>query len=176
MHVVAEHVAVQERAAAVRLHEQLDGGFFLRFAAEDLGDDAFHLAAIALIDQAAHTTATSASQPTISPAKRPSRRLHQFALGDRLRRRFCGTWPRESCWPSSAASCRRRWRTERYAAQVQPVIGDRQPVAARRLQQVGGRHAEVVEHDALVVRVLERVQAVLLEAESVRSLRSADRR
>ena len=51
MDVVAEQVAVQERAAAVRLHEQLDGRFLLRLAAEDLGDDALHLAAVALVDQ-----------------------------------------------------------------------------------------------------------------------------
>ena len=49
--VVAEEMAVQERSAAVRLHEQLDGRFLLGLAAEDLGDDAFELAAIALIDE-----------------------------------------------------------------------------------------------------------------------------
>src|SRR6266404_4779256 len=49
--VVAEEMAVQEGAAAVRLHEQLDGGFLLRLAAEDLGDDALQLAAVALVDE-----------------------------------------------------------------------------------------------------------------------------
>ncbi len=42
--VVAEQMAVQERAAAVRLHQEFDGGFFLCFAAEYLGDRAFHFA------------------------------------------------------------------------------------------------------------------------------------
>ena len=51
MDVVAEQVALQERAAAVGLHEQLDGGFLLGLAAEDLGDDALQLAAITLVDE-----------------------------------------------------------------------------------------------------------------------------
>src|SRR5262245_44319506 len=50
--VVAEHVPFEERAAAVRFHEQINGRFFLSFAAKDLGDDALHLAAIALIQKA----------------------------------------------------------------------------------------------------------------------------
>ncbi len=45
------------------------------------------------------------------------------------------------------------------------MVGDRQPVAARRREQVLGRHAEVAEDDAVVVRVLERLQAVLAELE-----------
>ena len=40
------------------------------------------------------------------------------------------------------------------------MIGDRQAVAARRREQVLGRHAEIAEDDAAVVRVLERPQAV----------------
>ena len=49
--VVAEAVAMQERAAAVRLHEELDGGMLLCFAAKDLGDDALHFAAVAAVDK-----------------------------------------------------------------------------------------------------------------------------
>ena len=110
VHVVAEHVAVQERAAAVRLHEQLDGGFLLRFAAEDLGDDAFHLAAIAFVDQAAaplhqRVAGRRSGRPAGPGGAAPARAWRS------PRRRFCGTWPRESCWPSSAASCRPRWHT-----------------------------------------------------------------
>ncbi len=48
--VVAEEMALEEGAAAVRLHEQLDGRLFHGLAAENLGDDALHLAAIALVD------------------------------------------------------------------------------------------------------------------------------
>ena len=43
---------MQECSAAVRLHVQFDRGLFLGLAAEDLGDDAFHFAAISLIEQA----------------------------------------------------------------------------------------------------------------------------
>src|SRR5438034_7282140 len=53
VHVIAEEMAMEKRPAAVRLHEQLDGGLFLGLAAEDLGDDALQLAAITLIDQPA---------------------------------------------------------------------------------------------------------------------------
>src|SRR5206468_11862852 len=48
VYVVAEEMAMEKRPAAVRLHEQLDGGLFLRLAAEDLGDDTLQLAAITL--------------------------------------------------------------------------------------------------------------------------------
>ena len=40
VNVLPEQVPAQESAAAVRFHEQLDGGFFLRLAAEYLRDDA----------------------------------------------------------------------------------------------------------------------------------------
>src|ERR1041384_3317982 len=50
--VVAEQVPVQERPPAVRLHVQLDRRLLLGFAGEDLGDDALHLAAVALVEQA----------------------------------------------------------------------------------------------------------------------------
>ena len=81
--VVAEQVAVQERPAAVRLHEQLDGGVLLRFAAEDLGDDALHLAAVALVDQRRaprHQRVAAHDQPRQLAEPPP----HQLALDDRL--------------------------------------------------------------------------------------------
>src|SRR5262249_45243620 len=46
--VVAEQVALEEGPAAVGLHEQVDGGFLHRLAAEDLGEDALHLSAVGL--------------------------------------------------------------------------------------------------------------------------------
>src|SRR4051794_41082714 len=46
VNVFAEQVALEERAAAVGFHEQLDGRFLHGLATEDLGDDALHLAAI----------------------------------------------------------------------------------------------------------------------------------
>src|SRR5262249_26306309 len=49
--IVAEKVAFEERPAAVGFHEQLDRRFLHRLAAEDLGDDALQLSAIALVDE-----------------------------------------------------------------------------------------------------------------------------
>src|SRR5437763_774441 len=49
--IIAEEMAVQERTAAVRFHEQLDGRFLLGFTAKNLRDDAFEYAAIALVDE-----------------------------------------------------------------------------------------------------------------------------
>ncbi len=78
MHIVAEDVAVQERAASMRFHQQLDRRFLLRFAAEDLGHNAFHFAAIAFVDQPAaplHQRVAGDDQ-TGQPRQTP---LHQFA-------------------------------------------------------------------------------------------------
>ncbi len=63
----------EERPAAVRLHEVLDGGVLLRLAAEDLGDDAFHLAAVAAVDQAGapgDQRVAGDDQPASSPSRR----------------------------------------------------------------------------------------------------------
>src|SRR5262249_17906539 len=49
--VVAERVAVKKGPPAVGLHQNLNGCFLLGLAAENLGDDAFHLSAIAFIEQ-----------------------------------------------------------------------------------------------------------------------------
>src|SRR4030095_3690246 len=51
VNLIAEQVAVQEGPTAVGLHEQLDGRFLLGLAAKNLGDDAFHFAAVALVEQ-----------------------------------------------------------------------------------------------------------------------------
>ena len=61
--------------------------------------------------------------------------------------------------------------TQRDAAQVEPVVGDRQPVAARRREQVLRRHAEVAKDDAAVVRVLQCPQPVFAELEVLVLLR-----
>ncbi len=174
--VVAEQVAVQERPAAVRLHEQLDGGFLLRLAAEDLGDDALHLAAIALVDRAAAAPGdqrVAADDQPGQPAEPPP---HQLARGDRLRRRSRGTAPRGSCWPSSAASCRRRSRTAprgRGSGRDRRSSGRRRACGRSRFS-AGTRKS--LKTMPLVVGVLERVQAVLLELEAARSPAAADRR
>ena len=49
--IVAKHVAVQKRPAAMGLHEEFDRRLLLRLTAEDLGDNTFHFAAVAFVDQ-----------------------------------------------------------------------------------------------------------------------------
>ena len=163
VHVVAKDVTVQERAAAVRLHQHLDGRFLLGLAAKNLGDDAFHFAAVAFVDQpaaplhqgvASHDQSGNASQPT----------LHQFAG------RNHGTVGSAILGPGDHAGHHQPHRAGRVGAQgnssqVQPVIGNRQAIAPRRRQQVLRRHAQVLEDDALVVRMLQRPQAVLAQLE-----------
>src|SRR5207248_2008209 len=51
----------------------------------------------------------------------------------------------------------RRPGTERQPAQVQPVIADGQSVADRRHEQIGLRHAEAIENEAVVLSVFESV-------------------
>ena len=91
--VVAEHVAVEERAAAVRLHEVFDGRVLLGLAAEDLGDDALHFAAIAAVDEPRapgheRVAGRRSARPARRAAAAPARAWRS------PRRRSCGTWPR----------------------------------------------------------------------------------
>ena len=79
-------------------------------------------------------------------------------------RRCGGIGPGEHAGQHDAASCRPRC-AQGDAAEVQAVVGDRQAVAHWRYQQVRTRHAEVVEDDAVVVGVLQGVQAVVHELE-----------
>ena len=92
--VVAEVVAVEERAAAVRLHEEFDGGVLLRFAAEDFGDDAFHFAAVAAVDQA-RAPGDERVAGDDQPGEFAEPALNQFARGDRCAVRAAESWPRE---------------------------------------------------------------------------------
>ncbi len=129
VHVVAEHVTVQERAAAMRLHEELDHGLFLRFAAEDLGDRAFHLAAVAFIQEPRApvdecVAADDEARQTADAA------ADQFTLGDEFAVRSCGSGPKAGCWPSSAASKRqpsRRQPRDRDSGRDRPQSGRRRP-------------------------------------------------
>ena len=153
----------EERAAAVRLHEVFDGGVLLRFAAEDLGDDAFHFAAVAAVDEAgAPGDERVAGDDQAGQFAQPA--LHQLARDDRRAVRAAELGPGNDAGhhqPHRAGGVR----AERHAAEIQAVVGDREAVAARRREQVLGRHAEVAEDDAAIVRVLERPQAVLAELE-----------
>ena len=159
----------EERAAAVRLHEELDGGMLLRFAAEDLGDDALHLAAVAAVDEP-RAPGDERIAGDDEPGQLAQPALHQLARDDRRAVRAAEVGPGDHVGhhqPHRAGGVR----AQRDAAQVQAVVGDREPVAARRREQVLGRHAEVAEDDAAVVRVLQRPQAVFAELEVLVLLR-----
>src|SRR5690606_9552253 len=81
VYVIAEDVTVEERASAVGLHQQLDRSLLLGFAAEDLGDDAFHLAAVTFVDQsAAPLNQRVASDDQTGNLAEPT--LHEFTRGD----------------------------------------------------------------------------------------------
>ena len=60
---------------------------------------------------------------------------------------------------------------KRQPAQVQSVVGDGQPVAGRRDEQVFTRHPEVFETQAVIVQVLQGVQAVAEDLELLVFLR-----
>ena len=147
----------------MRFHEELDRGFLLRLAPEDLGDDEFHLAAIALIEQprapgddcvAPHDQRRQSADP---PA-------HQLASLDRLAVRLAELGPGKHV-RQHAPHRPRGIGAKRDAAKVEPVIGDRKPVPLRSLEQVLGGDAEVVKPEPVVVRVLERVKAIFDDLE-----------
>ena len=127
MDVVAEQMAREERPAAVRLHEQLDGRFLLRLAAEDLGDDALHLAAIALVDQpgAPGDQGIGAGDQA---GQAGDAALDQLARGDRLAVGAAELGPGQHVGQHHAHGAGRVG-AQRQPAQVQAVIGDRQAVA-----------------------------------------------
>ena len=102
MDVVAEQVAVQERPAAVRLHEELDGRFLLRLAAEDLGDDALQLAAVTLVDQP-RAPGDERIAPDDQAGQPGDAALDQLARADRLAVGLAELRPRAACWPASRA-------------------------------------------------------------------------
>ena len=158
VHLIAKHVAMQERTPAMRLHEEFDGRFFLRFAAEDLGDDAFELAAIALVDQPAtpidHGVAAGnqAGQPGHAP-------LHQLARGNGLTVGAAEFGPRQQVRqhdPHIACSSG----AESDPAQIQAVIGDGQAIPLFGLEQVLARHLEAFEFHAVIECMAQSIEAV----------------
>jgi len=138
---------------------------FLGLAAEDLGDDAFHLAAIALVDQPrapGHQGVVGHDQACQPGNASP----HQLALGNGRTVGLAEPGPRQHAGQHQAHRSSGRG-TQGNTAEVQSVVGDRQPIAAHRLQQVGRRHAEIAEDDPLVVGMLEGVESVFLQLEVV---------
>ena len=134
---------------------------FVRFAAEDFGHDAFHLAAITLIDQSgAPGDQRVAGDDQAGQAAQTA--ADQLARGDRRAIGFAESGPRNHAGHHQPHRARGVG-TQGDATEIQPVIGDRQPVAARRLEQIGGRHAEIAKDDPQVVRVLQSVEAVMLK-------------
>ena len=65
---------------------------------------------------------------------------------------------------------------KRDPSEVQPVVGNGQSIALCGHEQILCRHLEVLEDDALVVRVLECPQTVLCGVEIGHFLAAASRR
>ena len=158
MNLVAENVTVQKSPAAVRFHQNFDGGFFLRLAAENLGDDALHFPSIPFVEQprAPFGHRVAADDQAGQPAG---------AAADQLARFDGRAVSAAEAGPGKNAGqhdphCSGRAGAQRHPAPVQPVISDRQAVAAPRFEQVLSRHAEVAKDEPVVVRVLEGVQTI----------------
>ena len=112
----------------MRFHEQFDGRFLHRLAAENLGDDALHLAAITFVDQPRtprHQRVGSGDE-TGEPSDAA---LDQFARGDWLAISAAELGPRQHVRQHDAHAARGTG-AQRQPAQVQAVIGDGQAVAA----------------------------------------------
>ena len=86
----------------------------------------------------------------------------QFATVDRLAIRLAIGGPRKHVGQHHAHRTRSIG-TQRYASQVQTMIGDCQSIPSGRHEQIFGGHFEVFKQDALVVGVLERIETILLE-------------
>ena len=176
--VVAEQVSVQERPATVSLHEQLDGRLLLSLTAEDLRDDALHLAAIALIEQARRPVRQCLARDDQSgEMSHPA--SDQLARPDGLAVRPPKLGPRDHVGQHQPHHARRVG-TQRNAAAIETVIGNRQPIAVTGIEPVLDRHGEVSKHDPLVVRVSQRIEAIRFQMELVglfvRKIDDEDRR
>ena len=163
MNVLSEQVAPKERPASVGLHEELDRRLFLRLAAEDLGDDAFELTAVALIEQPRApideriATDDERRQAADSPQD-------QLASGDGGTVGPAELGPGKQIGEHDPHRARGRC-AQGDSAQIQPVIGDRQPIALVRHQQVFTGDAQAVEFEPVVMQSLEREETVLHELE-----------
>ena len=126
--VVAEEMALEERTAAVGLHEQFDGGLLHRLAAEDLGDDAFEFAAIAFVDEPG-TPGDHGVGPGDEGGEPGDSPFDQLASLDRLAVGTAEMRPRQHVGEHHSHASRRPG-AERHAAEVEAVIGNGQAVAA----------------------------------------------
>src|SRR6185436_14127366 len=122
--VVAKDVAVQERTSAVRFHAELDGGFFLRLAAENFGDDALHLAAVAFVDERA-APGDQGVAPDDQAGQPGQAAADQLPLLNRFAVRFAEFAPGNHA-PHHQAHCAGGVGTEGNAAEIEAVVGDGQ--------------------------------------------------
>ena len=158
VNVVAEQVPFQERSSAVRLHEQLDGRFFLRFAAEDLGDDAFHFAAIAFVEQPRAPVGQRVAGND-QTGHVPDAALHKLAGVDLRSVRRSELPPRQHIFEHDAHRAGGSG-NKCNAASVEAVVRDGQPVASTGVEKIRGGNSEVVELQAVVPRMLQGIDPV----------------
>ena len=169
-------VAVQERPAAVRLHEQFDRRLpfaprcrrFWRRCTPFRRDSPGR--------SARRTRRRARRRRRSARPARPTRRCtsSRVAIGRAVRAAEAS--PGNACWPSSAASCRRRWRRARRGR----GSGRDRRSSARRRAAASSRFSAGTRKSRkmmpVVVRVLERVQAVFAELKMLVLLGAAVRR
>ncbi len=113
----------------MRLHAEVDGGILLAFAGEDLGDDAFHLAAITLFEQPTAPGADGVASN--DPAGHASHSaFDKFALDDGLAVGSTILGPGNHAGQHHSHAARREG-GESDSTQVEAVIRDHQTVAER---------------------------------------------
>ncbi len=137
VNVFAEGVPAEESAAAVGFHEQLDGCFLLGLAAEDLGDDTLELAAVTLVEQPRapiHERIAADDQG----GQAADAAEDELASDDRGAVGSAESCPGQKVSEhDSHRAC--RGGAQGHSPQVQAVVGDGEPVALGRAQQVLAR-------------------------------------
>src|SRR5262249_47384471 len=138
-------MTLKEGSAPMSLHEELDGRFFLCFAAENLGDDAFEFAAVAFVNEPG-TPGNEGIRAGDQPGQARDTALNKLARLNRLAIRLAESAPREHAREKNT-HVRRGAGAEREAAQVEAVICDRQAVARLWFEKILLGHPELVEFE-----------------------------
>jgi hypothetical protein len=128
-----------------------------------LGDDALHLAAIALVDEPrspVHQRVAASDQG----GKSGDPALDQLASVDGLAVSPAKVGPGQHVGQHDAHAAGGAG-AQRQAAEIQAVISNSQAVADLRHEQIGTWDAEPIEEQAVVVRLAQRVQAVSSQLE-----------